>query len=42
MKSYVTDSREQFLMITDVTIRGKDAVRAMGVRFAQAPYAAAS
>ena len=39
IKAYVTDSREQFAMITDLTIRGKERLRAMGVTFAQAPYA---
>ena len=39
LKAYVKESREQFSFITDLTIRGKDALRAMGVRFAQAPYA---
>lgn len=39
IKAYVTDSREQFAMITDLTIRGKARLRAMGVAFAQAPYA---
>jgi small conductance mechanosensitive channel len=39
IKACVTDSREQFAMITDLTIRGKERLRAMGVTFAQAPYA---
>jgi small-conductance mechanosensitive channel len=39
VKAYVRESREQFLFITDLTIRGKDAIRHMNVRFAQAPYA---
>jgi small conductance mechanosensitive channel len=39
LKAYVTESREQFAMITDLTIRGKERLRAMGVTFAQAPYA---
>lgn len=39
IKAYVTESREQFAMITDLTIRGKDRLRTMGVTFAQAPYA---
>jgi small conductance mechanosensitive channel len=39
IKAYVTDSREQFAMITDLTIRGKERLRTMGVAFAQAPYA---
>ena len=41
IKAYVTESREQFAMITDLTIRGKERLRAMGVAFAQAPYAEA-
>ena len=39
IKAYANDSREQFAMITDLTIRGKDRLRTMGVTFAQAPYA---
>lgn len=39
IKAYVADSREQFAMITDLTIRGKERLRAMGIAFAQAPYA---
>jgi len=39
VKAYVKESRDQFLFITDLTIRGKEALRAMGARFAQAPYA---
>jgi small-conductance mechanosensitive channel len=39
VKAYVKESREQFLLITDLTIRGKDALRQMQIRFAQAPYA---
>jgi small conductance mechanosensitive channel len=39
VKAYVIDSRDQFDMITDLTIRGKERLRAMGVTFAQAPYA---
>jgi small-conductance mechanosensitive channel len=38
VKAYVNESREQFAMITDLTIRGKERLRAMGVAFAQAPY----
>ena len=41
LKAYVKESREQFLFITDVTVRGKEAFRVMGIRFAQVPYAAA-
>ncbi len=40
VKGYVRESREQFLFITDLTIRGKDVLRQMNIRFAQAPYAA--
>jgi len=39
LKAYVKDSREQFLFITDLTVKGKDTLRSMGVRFAQATYA---
>ncbi len=39
VKAYVRDSRDQFTMITDLTIRGKERLRAMHVTFAQAPYA---
>jgi small-conductance mechanosensitive channel len=39
VKAYVKESREQFLFITDMTIRGKDTLRKMNIRFAQAPYA---
>ena len=39
LKAYVKESREQYGFITDLTIRGKEALRAMGIRFAQAPYA---
>ena len=39
LKAYVKESREQFDCITDLTIRGKEALRAMGIRFAQAPFA---
>jgi small-conductance mechanosensitive channel len=41
IKAYVHDSREQFAMITDLTIRGKERLRTMGIAFAQAPYAEA-
>jgi small-conductance mechanosensitive channel len=40
IKAYVTDSRDQFAMMTDLTIRGKERLRAMGLIFAQAPFAA--
>lgn len=39
VKAYVRESREQFLFVTDLTIRGKDILRQMNSRFAQAPYA---
>ncbi len=39
IKAYVIDSRDQFAMITDLTVRGKARLRAAGVTFAQAPYA---
>jgi len=39
VKAYVKESREQFLFVTDLTIRGKDVLRQMNIRFAQAPYA---
>lgn len=39
VKAYVSESREQFTMITDLTIRGKELLRSMDITFAQAPYA---
>lgn len=39
LKAYVADSREQFMMITDLTLRGKEKLRNMGMVFAQASYA---
>lgn len=39
LKAYVKESREQFLFITDLTIRGKAVLRSMDVQFAQSPYA---
>jgi len=39
LKAYVKESREQFNFVTDLTLRGKEALRAMDLRFAQAPYA---
>ena len=39
LKAYVNESREQFLFLTDLTIRGKEAIRTLGIHFAQAPYA---
>ena len=39
VKAYVRESREQFLFVADLTIRSKDILRQMNIRFAQAPYA---
>jgi len=39
LKAYAKESREQFGFITDLTIRSKEALRAMGIHFAQVPYA---
>jgi len=39
LKAYVNESREQFLFLTDLTVRGKEAIRTLGIRFAQAHYA---
>ena len=39
LKAYVKESREQFDFITDLTIRGKETLRAMNIRFAHVPYA---
>jgi small-conductance mechanosensitive channel len=39
LKAYVRDSREQFAMITDLTVRAKERLLAMDVKFAQALYA---
>ena len=39
VKAYVKDSREQFLFLTDITVRGKEVLRSLGIRFAQATYA---
>jgi small-conductance mechanosensitive channel len=39
LKAYVNESREQFKFVTDLTIQGKAALRAMNIRFAHAvPY----
>ncbi len=37
-KGYALESREQFLFVTDVTVRGKKAIRSLGIGFAQVPY----
>ena len=39
LKAYVKESREQFLFITDLTVRGKEALLSLGMRFAQAAFA---
>ena len=39
LKAQIIESRDQFAMVTDLTLRAKDKLRAMGVAFAQAPYA---
>ncbi len=39
VKAYARESREQFVFITDLTVRGKEALRSLGIRFAQATYA---
>ena len=39
VKGYARESCEQFLFMTDVTVRGKEAIRSLGIRFAQVPYA---
>jgi small conductance mechanosensitive channel len=39
VKAYVSESREQFLFLTDLTVRGKEVLRSLGIRFAQATYA---
>ncbi len=39
LKAYVKESREQFLFITDLTVRGKEMLSSLGIRFAQATYA---
>ncbi|HEY2447147.1 MAG TPA: mechanosensitive ion channel domain-containing protein [Rhizomicrobium sp.] len=39
LKAYATESREQNQFITDMTLRGKDTLRAMKITFARAPFA---
>ena len=39
LKAYVKESREQFLFVTDLTVRGKAVIRSLGIRFAQAAFA---
>lgn len=38
LKAYVNESREQFDFVTDLTIRGKEALRTLNIRFASAPF----
>jgi small conductance mechanosensitive channel len=42
LKAYVEESREQFMFTTDLTLRGKAALRAINIRFAQVPVAIAT
>ena len=39
LKAHVKESREQVLFISELTVRGKAAIRSMGIRFAQAAFA---
>lgn len=39
LKAYVTESRDQFLFVSDLTIRAKTMFRGMNVKFAKVPYA---
>ena len=39
LKAYVKESREQFLFMTDLTVRGKAVIRSLGIRFAHVPFA---
>ena len=39
LKAYVIESREQFAMISDLTIRGKERLRTMNVIFVPVPFA---
>lgn len=39
VKVFAHESREQFLLISDLTVRGKALLRKMKIRFALAPYA---
>jgi len=41
LKAYVRESRDQFRFMTDLTVRGREAIRALGIRHAQVPYAVA-
>ena len=42
LKAYVKESREQFLFMTDLTVRGKAVIRSLGIRFALIPFAETS
>ncbi len=42
LKAYVSESRDQFQFITDLTLRGKEALRGMGIGFANAVLAVES
>jgi len=39
LKAIVAESRQQFAMVTDLTLRAKERLRAAGVTYAQTPYA---
>ena len=39
LKAYVKESREQLAFITELTLRGKEGLRAMDIPFASVPYA---
>lgn len=39
LKAYVSEGREQFAFTTDLTVRGKAALRTLGIRFAWTPVA---
>lgn len=41
LKAFVAESRQQFAMVTDLTLRAKGRLRAMNVAFAKTPYAKA-
>jgi hypothetical protein len=38
LKAYITESRDQFLFVTEMTVRAKAALREMNIRFARVPY----
>lgn len=39
LKAFVAESRQQFAMVTDLTLRAKERLRAIDVTYAQVPYA---